>query len=258
MIPTDATDNLGKLINDDVVLLSEVGWERFVKTKRGRGDLGKLDKPHPANRLLHQYKVHGTPVRFSTPPWSAEQQLAAIARGPHPSCLNHIDFLQEEFVDMMKKGQWVVLPYSVAKTLPGLRLSPPGVIDQRDRRPRWVGDYSFYGINNDTVPLAAVESMQFGSAFERFLRELLLANPEHGPIYLSKTDCSDGFYRMDLAPADVPKLGLLFPQEGSVEADDQLVALPLVLPMGWTLSPAVFSTATETVADIPSVVPKSH
>ena len=250
VIPTDATDNLGKLINDDVVLLSEVGWERFVKTKRGRGDLGKLDKPHPANRLLHQYKVHGTPVRFSTPPWSAEQQLAAIARGPHPSCLNHIEFLQEEFVDMMKKGQWVVLPYSVAKTLPGLRLSPPGVIDQRDRRPRWVGDYSFYGINNDTVPLAAVESMQFGTAFERFLRELLLANPEHGPIYLSKTDCSDGFYRMDLAPADVPKLGLLFPQEGSVEADDQLVALPLVLPMGWTLSPAVFSTATETVADI--------
>jgi len=250
IIQTDQSADLGKLIADDVVLLSAVGWEAFVKSKRGRGDIGALNKPHPANRLLHQYKVNGTPVRFTTPPWTADQQIAALKRGPHPSCSKHIEFLEEEFVDMMNKGQWVVLPYSVAKTLPGLRLSPPGVIDQRDRRPRWVGDYSFYGINKETVPLAATESMQFGTAFERFLRELLLADPALGPIYLSKTDVSDGFYRIDIAPADVPKLGLLFPQEGSVKPDDQLVALPLVLPMGWTLSPPVFTTATETVADI--------
>ena len=44
---------------------------------------------------------------------------------------------------MIEKGQWVVLPYSVAKGLPGLRLSPPGVKVEQDRRPRWLGDYSY-------------------------------------------------------------------------------------------------------------------
>jgi len=42
----------------------------------------------------------------------------------------HIAFLQEEFKDMMSKGQWLVLPYSAVKDLPGLRLSPPGVVPQ--------------------------------------------------------------------------------------------------------------------------------
>ena len=45
---------------------------------------------------------------------------------------------------MIEKGQWVVLPYSVAKVLLGLRLSPPGVKVERDQRPRWIGDYSFF------------------------------------------------------------------------------------------------------------------
>ena len=245
------SSELGEYVANDVALLNSLGWEAFVKSKRGRGDIGHLTKPHPANRLLHHYKHHGAPVRFSTPPWSLDRLLAAVKRGPHQSCNLHLNFLQEEFIDMIRKGQWVVLPFSVAKTLPGLRLSPPGAVEQRDRRPRWIGDYSFYGVNDETIPLAALESMQFGHALERFLRELLLANPALGPVHLAKTDCSDGFYRIDLAPSDIPKLGLVFPQE-SVPAnpDDQLVALPLVLPMGWKLSPPAFSTATETVADI--------
>ncbi len=243
------SDEFGKLISDDVLHLKRVGWTRFVQSKVGRGDIGSLHHPHPANRILKQYKVHGVPVRFTTPPWNEEQLLRAIARGAHPSCNEHHDFLRTEFSDMIKKSQWVVLPYSIAKTLPGLRLSPPGVIDQRDRRPRWVGDYSFYNVNAETVPLAARESMQFGQALERFLREILLADPRFGPVYLAKTDCSDGFYRIHLAPEDIPKRGLIFPGHSGTP-EEQLVALPLVLPMGWTLSPPVFCTATETVADI--------
>ena len=45
---------------------------------------------------------------------------------------------------MIEEGLWVVLPYSVAKGLPGLWLIPPGVKVERDRRPRWIGDYSFF------------------------------------------------------------------------------------------------------------------
>ena len=168
-------------------------------------------------------------------------------RGPHKSCADHITFLEEEFVDMIKKEQWIILPYSQAKTLPGLRISPPGVIPQRGRRPRWICDYTFYGVNADTIPLAPLDAMQFGHALDRYLRELLLADPTLGPLYLLKLDISDGFYRVAIAPKDIPKLGVVFPTRNGAEP---LVALPLVLPMGWKNSPPIFSAATETAADL--------
>ena len=165
---------------------------------------------------------------------------------------------------MIHKGQWVVLPAAVAANhLPELRLSPPGVIPQRDRRPRWIGDYSFSEVNKDTLDIAPSEAMQFGHAFARLLREILLANPAFGAVLLAKGDLSDGFYRVDLAPEDAAKLSLVFPvRPGSSE---YLVAVPLVLPMGWQNSPPYFSAVTETIADItntnlgnPSYIPESH
>ena len=136
----------------------------------------------------------------------------------------------------------------MAKQLNNLRISPPGVVPQRGRRPRWICDYTWSNVNQETIPLAAMEAMQFGHALERILREILLANVNHGHVYLNKTDLSDGFYRVGIVPEDIPKLGVIFPQiPGQPEP---LVALPLVLPMGWKNSPPIFSTATETIADI--------
>ena len=60
---------------------------------------------------------------------------------------------------MVTKGQRMVLPYSVAKRLPGLRLSPPGVKIERDRRPRWLGNYSFKPINAKTLPICNLSAM---------------------------------------------------------------------------------------------------
>ena len=54
---------------------------------------------------------------------------------------------------MVEKGQWMVLPYSVAKRLPGLRLIPPSVKVERDRRPGWLGDNSYFKTNTNTLPL---------------------------------------------------------------------------------------------------------
>ena len=84
-------------------------------------------------------------------------------------------------------------------------------------------------MNENTLPLAALESMQFDRALERILRHILLANPNHGPIYLMKVDFSDGFCRTDLAADDAPKLDVVFPTRPGHEP---LVAIPLVLPMG--------------------------
>ena len=89
--------------------------------------------------------------------------------------------------------------------------------------------------------------MQFGHALDRILRELILADPALGPVQLLKLDISDGFYRVNLNIEDVPKLGVAFPTK---PGEPQLVAFPLVLPMGWKNSPPIFSAATETIADL--------
>ena len=92
-----------------------------------------------------------------------------------------------------------------------------------------------------------METMQFRHALERILREISLANPAHGPVLLNKNDLSDGFYRVDLNSEDAPKLGVVFPTKAGTEP---MVAVPLVLPMGWKNSPPAFSTATEMIADL--------
>jgi len=203
---------LGELIDRDVQLLSWLGWQKFIQHRRRRGDIASLDNVnHPARRLLNLLKSRGAPVKFSTAPWSRDRVNQAIKRGPHRSCNEYIDFLEEEFVDMIQKGQWIILPASVAKNLKGLRLSPPGVVPQRDRRPRWICDYTWSLVNEETLDLAPREAMQFGQALDRVLREILLANPKFGKVYLNKTDLSDGFYRVAVNPDDIPKLGVVFP-----------------------------------------------
>ena len=118
---------------------------------------------------------------------------------------------------------------------------------QRKRQPHWICDYSYYQINDETVDLFFKESMQFGHALDRILREILLSNPAFGPVNLIKIDIADGFYRLDVNPGDIPKLAVIFP---TLPGQPCMVALPLVLPMGWKNSPPVFCTATETAADL--------
>ena len=150
-------------------------------------------------------------------------------------------------VEMILRRQWIVLPYDEVKDLPGLRLSPIGVVPQRDRRPRTIVDYSFYGVNDETCRLAPEEAMRFGQAFQRLIEDIVNADPKYGPVHLCKVDISDGFYRVWLRLEDIPKLGVAFPTEVQGQ---HLVAFPLVLPMGWVSSPPYFCAATETVADV--------
>jgi len=113
--------------------------KKIIKSRRPWGDFADLSGlPHPAKRILQHYKSHGAPVKFKTCAWTKSQICAAIIRDPHQSCHEHFDFLKEELVDMINKEQWIILLHSVAKTLPGLRLSPPGIFPQRGRSPRWM------------------------------------------------------------------------------------------------------------------------
>ena len=48
---------------------------------------------------------------MKTPPWSSQHKAAALAQGPHKKLVKeHRKFLAEEFVAVMHKGHWVLLP----------------------------------------------------------------------------------------------------------------------------------------------------
>jgi hypothetical protein len=148
---------------------------------------------------------------------------------------------------MIRKGQWTLLPALLVLDDLQLRLSPLGVVPQRDRRPFTISDYSFFGINHETLALSPGECMQLDRALQRVLQHLKAANPHLGPVYLSNIDISDGFYRIWVRASNVPKLDVLFPTD---DGEEYLVGSPLALPMGWTESPKIFTAATETVADL--------
>ena len=99
---------------------------------------------------------------------------------------------------MIRKGYWTVLPYSAVRHLPNLKIAPPGVVPQRDRRPRPIIDYSWYDLNQTACPLAPESAMQFGRAFHRITQRIVYANPEHGPVMLMKVDLADGYNRVPL------------------------------------------------------------
>jgi hypothetical protein len=127
-----------------------------------------------------------------------------------------------------------------------------GCIPQHDRRPHTIVDYTFFGLNDDMVPIAPQDAMQFGNALPRLLCHvvLLVADPSHGLVQLIKVDIADGFYCIGVRPPDVLKLNVTFPNKP--DQPKLLVAFPTItLPMNWTNSPPIFCcAATETIADL--------
>jgi hypothetical protein len=65
--------------------------------------------------------------------------------------------------------------------------------------------------------------MQFGRALLQILPKVARSDPLLGPVYLSKIDISNGFYRIAIRSEDVPKLAIMFPTE---EGEEHLIVLP--------------------------------
>jgi hypothetical protein len=146
-------------------------WEAFVSDFRGRSylapDLERL--PHPAAKLLSEWRDHGVPALTSSPPWSTETKQACVERGCHRSAIEHATFLREEMAEFIDNRFWVVLPYRAVAHLPNLQLSPAAVKEERERKPRLLCDHSWYPVNDTTLPHSPPEAMQFGGALQRIL-----------------------------------------------------------------------------------------
>jgi hypothetical protein len=226
-----AVPEIDQLIQEASQLyLAKSTWEEFVPKVRDligdfHPEVGKI--PHPVSHLLNRFRLGGAPVACSGTPWSFAQKSVALTCGPHQSARQHVPFLWQEFVDMIGKGQWTLLPVRLVLDELQLHLSPLGVVPQRDRRPRTISDYSFFGTNHEAIALSPEECMYFGKALWRVLRHLKSANHHLGPVYLFKIDIADGFYRIWVRASDVPTLGVLFP---SADGDEYLVGFPLPCP----------------------------
>ena len=248
-ISTVAERELGKLASRFCTQVLDQGWETTVRQARGPSNISPDVRglPHKAARLLEHLHCRGASVPTATPPWARQQRDCATLRGAHQSSLAEHEFVYSEMVNFCNQGYWMVLPYSAVQQLPNLRISPLGVVPQRDRRPRLIVDYTFSGVNQETVPLAPREAMQFGRALQRVYRKIVRANPKFWPVHMAKIDIADGFYRVWVNHSDIPKLGVALPVSASGE---RWVAFPLALPMGWVESPPYFTSLTEAACDL--------
>lgn len=248
-VPAYGQDKLGEFAQIASEELLALGWTDMCHQHRGRPNLAPCvqNLPHPAAHLLHRLRVSGAPITLKSAPWSLPRRDEAIQRGPHQSANSHTEFLREEMADLIRQGYWITLPYSSVRQLPNLRISPMGIVPQRKRRPRIIVDYTFSGVNDDTVPVAPTEAMQFGRTFHRILQRIANADPRHRPVHMAKVDIADGFYRVGLRAQDIQALGVAIP---TPPGTDPLVAFPLTLPMGWRNSPPYFCAITETVVDL--------
>jgi len=224
-------------------------WAQFVRRCATHSTAQTLrDLPHNTAAFLHRLSTTGVPAPMMSTPWTLDQKDHAIHRGVHQSATQQYrSYLEDEMAAMVEHGYWCVLPYRAVRSLPSLKISPVGVVPQRERRPRPIIDYTWSGVNGDTAPIAPFSAMQFGSTLQRILQKIAYANPTFGPVQMLKCDLSDGFYRIPLAPSAIPHLGVILP---SSPGEEPLLAFPLNLPMGWKHSPPYFSAFTETIADI--------
>ena len=110
-----------------------------------------------------------------------------------------------------------------------------------------ISDYSFFGVNDDTDPLAPPEAMQFGQTLKRLLQRIHRANEVFGPVCMSKIDVSGDFYCLWLQPENTLKLAVLILSHSGGES---LIGIPLTNPMGWRSLPPNFSACTEKMADL--------
>ncbi len=89
-------------------------------------EITMLSQPYPIPLSMYTHpQIHRASVYLQSVPWGSSTFAAVMQRGTHCSCVTQLDFLEEDFVGIMNKGQWIVLPTTIGSTLLNIHLSPP-------------------------------------------------------------------------------------------------------------------------------------
>lgn len=109
------------------------------KLKDSRGDLHPdvAHIPHLEAHLINRLRVRvrGAIVGTKTASWSLKQKIATLTRVSHQSASHHVEFICSKSVDMINKGQWILLLARLLIDARNLRMSPLGVVTQQYHRP---------------------------------------------------------------------------------------------------------------------------
>ena len=62
-----------------------------------------------------------------------------------------------------------------------------------------IGKYSYSDFNVETLPIDALPVMKYVQELGRLIKELVIAEPSLGPVYVLKADISNWFYCIELA-----------------------------------------------------------
>ena len=213
---------------------------------------------HPAAPLLQEYATTGCPVDCGDP-WTIDELDAAVANGAHPSANTPeaAEALHKETMEQIDGGFARLIPWKVlrAKLLEQLKISPIAAIPHKSRSYRKIVDLSFAlqdlpSVNDATdesqAPLHAMNEL--GWVLPRIIHALATVTEEQGPILMAKFDLKDGYWRMVVPSDDEYNFAYVLPQTDP--AAETMIVIPSSLQMGWKLSPAYFSAASETARDV--------
>ena len=98
----------------------------------------------------------------------------------------------------------------------------------RDCWPRPTVDYTFSGVNETTVNLAPLESLQFRKSLYRIIQNTAGINPQQGTVSFSKYNLADTLMSVGLSASLILKLAVAVPN--TLLDKDPLVAVPMVHP----------------------------
>ncbi len=216
---------------------------------------------HLASPILLKYAQKGCPVETGKP-WSKQQILAAIARGPHISALvpEASAQLDREVNKKCAKGQARLVKWSdIHHNIPQqLKISPIAMVPHKSRPYQAILDLSFSvkldpqtsipSVNSTTTKIAPKGAIdQLGHALPRIIHAFATADPS-AKNFMAKWDIKDGFWRLDCQAGEEWNFAYVLPS--SVGTNDPVLVIPTSLQMGWIESPSYFCTASETARDV--------
>ena len=102
-------------------------------------------------------------------------------------------------------------------------------------------------VNSSIVSTSYQSTLSFlGSTMPKISKSMAHAPPQH-PIFFSKYDISDGFWRMVVAAGSEWNFTYVLPHQ---EGQPIRIVIPSALQMGWKDFPGYFCSASETVQDV--------
>lgn len=234
------------------------GKSPYIGLMRPRG----IAWHHPAAALLHSYATEGCPVDCGRP-WSKEELIQAVHKGPHPSAKTKRATLacRREALERIKDNCCRLVKWKdlLRNLPPNLKISPIAAIPHKSREYRMILDLSYKLITKHlAVPsvndasektIAPQHAMyELGNVIPRLVHQIAhMPNPEV-PILFAKVDLKDGYWRMVVSAINAYHFAYVLPT--IQPSDNPDIVIPDSLQMGWSESPPFFCAATETARDI--------